>query len=184
MNSFRAQFGLCISNVRVFKSIAMTYTLARHRIACGRSRCIYALTRATAQRGPSEAITGLRIPPSASSRTSTSVRRCGDPSDGRFRSLTERNEGGQRQDDGYEDRELKVRPHRLPSGKCAVHLCEDRLFGYSSAELEQVRGRPGRRENVGQRERRSEINKRGGSYGRVEVDDEGDPECDCEGRCS
>jgi len=157
MNSFRAQFGLCISNVRVFKSIAMTYTLARHRIACGRSRCIYALTRGTAQRGPSEAITSLRTPPPASSRTSTFVRRLEGPSDGRFRSLAERNEGRQRQDDRYEGRQLKDRPHRLPSGKCAVHLCEDRLFGYPTAELEQVRGRPGRRENVGQRERRSEI---------------------------
>ena len=157
MNSFRAQFGLCISNVRVFKSIAMTYTLARHLIACGRSRCIYALTRATAQRGPSEAITGLRIPPPASSRTSTFVPRLEGPSDGRFRSLAERNEGRQRQDDRYEGRQLKDRPHRLPSGKCAVHLCEDRLFGYPSAEFEQVRGRLGRRENVGQRERRSEI---------------------------
>src|SRR5436309_15495288 len=123
MNSFRAQFGLCISNVRVFKSIAMTYTLARHRIACGRSRCIYALTRGTAQRGPSEAITSLRTPPPASSRTSTFVRRLECPSDGRFRSLAERTEGRQRQDDRYVVHQLKDSTHRLPTGKCALHAC-------------------------------------------------------------
>src|SRR5947199_4720317 len=124
MNSFRAQFGLCISNVRVFKSIAMTYTSARHRIARGRSRCIYALTRATAQRGPSEAITGLRIPPPASSRTSTFVRRLEGPSDGRFRSLTESNERRQRQEDRYEGSQLKYSPDRLPAVISVVHLSE------------------------------------------------------------
>src|SRR2546425_5862973 len=48
---------------------------------------------ATAQRGPSEATTGRRIPLPTSCRTSTSVRRYKDPSDASFRSLAVRSEG-------------------------------------------------------------------------------------------
>src|SRR3989454_7916825 len=136
---------------------------------------------ATAQRGPSEATTGRRIPPPTSCRTSTFVRRSEDQSDAAFRSLAERSEGGQRQDDGYERRELKDRPDRLPSRKSTVDICERRLFGYPGAELEQVRGRPGRRENVGQRETSSEVAKRSGSCRCTRVGHEGDRERDCEG---
>src|SRR2546428_254252 len=97
---------------------------------------------ATAQRGPSEATTDRRIPPPASCRTSTFVRRSEDRSDALFRSLAERSEGSQRQDDGYERRKLEDRPDRLPSRKRTVEICEDDLFGYPGSELEQVRGRP------------------------------------------
>src|SRR5437899_9388162 len=139
---------------------------------------------ATAQRGPSEATTGRRIPPPTSCRTSTFVRRSEDPSDGPFRSLGERSEGRQRQDDGYERRDLKDCPDRLPSRKRTVDAGEDCLFGYPRAELEQVRGRTGRREDVGQRERGSEVAKRSGSHWCGLVDNESNPECDCEGWCA
>src|SRR2546422_11632232 len=84
----------------------------------------YMIHMATPQRGPSEATTGRRIPPPTSCRTSTFVRRSEDQSDVAFRSLAERREGGQRQDDGYERRELKDRPDRLPSRKSTVDICE------------------------------------------------------------
>src|SRR2546428_9247051 len=108
---------------------------------------------ATAQRGPSEATTDRRIPPPASCRTSTFVRRSEDRSDAPFRSLAERSEGSQRQDDGYERRKLEDRPDRLPSRQRTVDICEDDLFGYPGSELKQVGGRPGRRHNVSQQER-------------------------------
>src|SRR5207245_9531331 len=144
---------------------------------------------ATAQRGPSEATTGRRIPPHTSCRTScrtsTFVRRSDDPSDGPFvHSLSERSEGRQRQDDGYERRDLKDGPDLLPSRKRTVDAGEDCLFGYPRAELEQVRGRTGRREDVGQRERGSEVAKRSGSHWCALVDNESNPECDCEGWCT
>src|SRR2546426_7585232 len=139
---------------------------------------------ATAQRGPSEATTGVRIPPTRFQSNVHFRPSLEDPIRRPFRSLAERNEGGQRQDDGCERRELKHGPQRLPSCKCTVHICEDRLFGYPRAEPEQVRGCPGRRENVGQRERRSQVDKRGGGYGCTLVDNEVNPECDCEGWCS
>src|SRR2546428_5960502 len=139
---------------------------------------------ATAQRGPSEATTGRPIPPPTSCRTSTFVRRSEDQFDAPFRSLAERSEGGQRQDDGYERRELKDRPDRLPSRKSTVDIREGRLFWYPGAELEQVRDCPGRRENVGQRETCSEVAKRSGSCRRTRVDHEGDRESDRDGWCT
>src|SRR5881628_1088827 len=138
---------------------------------------------ATAQRGPSEATTGRRIPPLTSCRTSTFVRRFEGESDAWSRSLAERSEKGPRQNDGYEPRELKDRPDRLPSCKRTVDACEDRLLGYPGAEFEQVRARPGRREHVGQRERCSQIAKRSGSHRCSPVDREGDRERDCEDWC-
>src|SRR6267143_5753399 len=128
---------------------------------------------ATAQRGPSEATTGRRIPPVTSCRTSTFVRRSEDQSDPLFRSLAERSEGGQCQNDGYERRELKDCPDRLPSRKRTVDVYEDRLLRYPGAELEQVRGRAGRRENVGHRERCGEVPKRSGGDRCTRVDHEG-----------
>src|SRR2546428_14046111 len=44
MNSLRAEFALYISNVRVYESIATTYTCARHCIVRARSRCLYEFT--------------------------------------------------------------------------------------------------------------------------------------------
>ena len=107
-----------------------------------------------------------------------------DESDAWFRSLAERSENGQRQNDGYERRELKNRPDRLPSRKRTVDACEDRLLGYPGPEFEQVRGRPARRENVAQRERGSEVAKRSGSHRCSPVDREGDRERDCKDRCT
>src|SRR2546426_4058342 len=107
-----------------------------------------------------------------------------DESDAWFRSLAEGSEKGQRQNDGYERRELKDRPGRLPFRKRTIDACEDRLLGYPGPEFEQVRGRPGRGENVAQRERCSQIAKRSGRDRCSPVDREGDRERDCEDGCT
>src|SRR5206468_1428901 len=91
-------------------------------------------------------------------------------------------EGSQCQDDGQERRDLQDRPHRLPLRKPPVDLAEDRLFGYPGSQYEQVRGRTGRRENVGRRERCGEVGKRSSGCRNSSIECEGGPECNRHGR--
>ena len=91
---------------------------------------------------------GPRPDPVSSCRTSISVRRFWEAIRDPF-SWSDGLERGQGQDDGYERRDLKERPYRLPSREPTVDVYEDRLFGNFGAEPKQVRGRAGRREDVG-----------------------------------
>ena len=128
------------------------------------------------QRGPFRARTGPRHHPVASSGTSISVRLFGIAGAAPVCSLAGGEEGSQCQDDGQERRDLQDRPHRLPLRKPPVDLAEDRLFGYPESEFEHVRGRAGRREDVGRRERCGEVGKRRGRCRDSSIECEGGSE--------